>query len=147
MKKETIGLVIEDEALMPFYATEFSAGVDLRAHIKEPITLLPGKRALVPTGIKLALPEGVEGQVRSRSGLSWKNGVIVLNSPGTIDADFRGEISIVLANFGEEPFVIEPKMRIAQLVFASVVMADFAVMQELSQTVRGTGGFGSSGVL
>ncbi len=130
---------------LPSYATPGSAGVDLAAAIETPLILPPGGRVAVPTGIALALPEGWEGQVRPRSGLALKHGVTVLNSPGTIDADYRGEIRIILANFGDAPFTISRGVRIAQLVIAPVSRAEWRVVADLSRTGRGAGGFGSTG--
>lgn len=130
---------------LPKYATEQSAGADLLAAIDEDVTIEPGKRAIVPTGIALALPVNFEAQVRPRSGLAAKNGVTVLNTPGTIDADYRGEVKVILANFGDEPFVVERGMRIAQVIFAPVVQAQWNVVEDLEATARGAGGFGSTG--
>jgi dUTP pyrophosphatase len=130
---------------LPAYATAASAGMDLMAAIAEPRRLEPGERALVPTGIAIALPVGHEAQVRPRSGLALKHGLTVLNAPGTIDADYRGEIGVILANLGAEVFEIEPGMRIAQLVVAPVVQARWAERDTLDDTARGAGGFGSTG--
>lgn len=131
----------------PSYATEQSAGVDLSAAIPpgEKLELKPGSRALVPTGIALALPAGFEAQIRPRSGLAAKNGVTVLNTPGTIDADYRGEIKVILINLGAEPFVIERGMRIAQMVIARHEQAQWNIVDSLDETARGAGGFGSTG--
>lgn len=131
---------------IPQYATELSAGVDLRANIEDPIVLKPLARVLVKTGLYIALPEGTEAQVRPRSGLAYKKGITVLNSPGTIDADYRGEIGVLLVNLSNEEFLIEDGERIAQLVFAKHETAEWDVVEELSQTNRGEGGFGSTGV-
>lgn len=131
---------------VPGYMSEHAAGADLCAAIREELTLLPGARALVPTGFSIALPAGYEAQVRPRSGLAIRRGVTCLNSPGTIDADYRGEISIVLANLGSEPVVISRGDRIAQLVVAPVSHASFDLVAELPPTLRGDGGFGSTGV-
>jgi dUTP pyrophosphatase len=131
---------------LPAYATEHAAGLDLMAAIDEPMTIRPGKRAMVPAGIALALPVGFEAQVRPRSGLAAKNGVTVLNSPGTIDADYRGEIKVILINFGETDFQVEPKSRIAQLIVAPVVQIRWDEVETLPQTARGDGGFGSTGL-
>jgi dUTP pyrophosphatase len=130
----------------PQYMSEHAAGADLRAAIGEQLTLLPGARALVPTGFSIALPPGYEAQIRPRSGLAVRSGVTCLNSPGTIDADYRGELSVVLANFGSEPFVVRRGDRIAQVVVAPVSRADFEFVEELPPTSRGDGGFGSTGV-
>jgi dUTP pyrophosphatase len=132
---------------LPAYETSASAGMDLRAAVPadEPGTLDPGARSLVDTGLKIALPEGYEGQVRPRSGLAHRHGVTVLNSPGTIDADYRGEVKVLLVNHGQEPFTIERGMRIAQLVVAEHARVDWVQQETLEETVRGPGGFGSTG--
>jgi dUTP pyrophosphatase len=130
----------------PQYMSEHAAGADLRAAVREQLTLLPGARALVPTGFSIALPSGYEAQVRPRSGLAIRSGVTCLNSPGTIDADYRGEIAVVLANFGTEPIVICRGDRIAQIVVAPVSRAMFDLVEELPPTQRADGGFGSTGV-
>jgi dUTP pyrophosphatase len=130
---------------LPAYATPGSAAVDLVAAVAEPLTLGPGARAAVPTGIAIALPEGFEGQVRPRSGLAIEHGVTVLNTPGTIDADYRGEVRVILANLGDRPFVVERGRRIAQLVVAPVAHLEWAEVATLSTTRRGAGGFGSTG--
>ncbi len=131
---------------LPQYATEHAAGLDLEAAIDTPITLKPGERALVATGLAIALPAGYEAQIRPRSGLAFKNGVTVLNSPGTIDADYRGEIKIILANLGTEPFTVERGMRVAQMVVASHSRVSWEAVEALDKTERGTGGFGSTGI-
>nr|WP_314718571.1 dUTP diphosphatase [uncultured Fretibacterium sp.] len=128
---------------LPEYATPASAGVDLRA--SEARVIPPGSRALVPTGLRIALPEGYEAQVRPRSGLALKHGVTLPNSPGTIDADYRGEIGVILMNLGQEPFVVEPGDRIAQMVVAPVVRVAWSEAEALDATERGEGGFGSTG--
>ncbi len=132
---------------LPEFATDLSAGMDLLAAVAEdaPKTLAPGEYALVPTGLSLALPEGYEAQVRPRSGLAFKHGVTVLNSPGTIDADYRGEVGVLLINHGKEPFVITRGMRIAQMVIARYARVSWQLSQSLEETVRGAGGFGSTG--
>jgi dUTP pyrophosphatase len=130
---------------LPSYATAGAAGMDLVAALDAPLTLAPGTRALVPTGIEVALPPGYEAQVRPRSGLALKHGVTVLNSPGTVDSDYRGEISVVLINLGEAPFPIARGDRIAQLVVAPVSVAQWQEMAVLDATVRGRGGYGSTG--
>lgn len=130
----------------PQYATLLSAGVDLRANIEEPIVLKPLERTLVKTGIFLALPEGTEAQVRPRSGLAYKNGITVLNSPGTIDADYRGEIGVILVNLSNTDFTIEDGERIGQLVFAKHEVAEWEEVTELPDSKRGVAGFGSTGV-
>ncbi len=130
----------------PTYATPLSAGMDVRADIEEPITLNPLQRVLVPTGLYIALPEGYECQARPRSGLAMKHGVTVLNSPGTIDADYRGELKTLLVNLSDTPFVIEPGERIAQLVVARHERVEWEEVDVLDATERGAGGFGSTGV-
>ncbi len=131
---------------LPFYTTEHSAGMDLLAAIDADIVLQPGKRILVKTGLSIALPDGYEAQIRPRSGLAFKNGITVLNSPGTIDADYRGEIGVILINHGEEDFTISRGMRIAQMVIAQYARAVWHQVGELSETARGEGGFGSTGI-
>lgn len=130
---------------LPTYATEQSAGMDLSAALEEAIELAPGERALVPTGLSIALPPGFEAQIRPRSGLAIKHGVTVLNTPGTVDADYRGEIKVILANLGTEPFTIERGMRIAQMVIARHASVSWTIEEELEETSRGAGGFGSTG--
>ena len=130
---------------LPDYATADSAGADLLAAVDTPVSLEPGQRALVPTGIAIALPAGYEAQVRPRSGLALKHGITGLNSPGTIDADYRGEIGVILINHGDEAFTIERGMRIAQMVIAPVTLADWREVESLDATARGAGGFGSTG--
>ena len=128
---------------LPEYATPASAGVDLRA--SEGCVIPPGGRALVPTGLRIALPEDYEAQIRPRSGLALKHGVTLPNSPGTIDADYRGEIGVILMNLGQEPFVVEPGDRIAQMIVAPVTRVAWSEAEELDATERGEGGFGSTG--
>jgi dUTP pyrophosphatase len=130
---------------LPAYATVGSAGLDLRAHVQEPKVLQPGERALIPTGLSLALPEGFEAQVRPRSGLALKHGITVLNSPGTVDADYRGDVGVILINLGAEPFTIAPGDRIAQLVLAAYAQVEWAPVEVLPETERGAGGFGHTG--
>ena len=132
---------------MPAYQTAEAAGLDLMAAVpdNEPLTLAPGQYALVPTGLAIALPPGHEAQVRPRSGLAAKHGVTVLNSPGTIDADYRGEVKVILVNLGDKPFAVTRGMRIAQMVVASVSRLEWSVMETLPETARGAGGFGSTG--
>ena len=132
---------------LPAYATQGAAGLDLCAACDAPVTLAPGARALIPTGLAIALPQGYEAQLRPRSGLALKHGVTVLNSPGTIDWDYRGELKALLINHGVEPFVIERGMRIAQLVIAPVTPATLRVVEDLDDTARGVGGYGSTGGL
>jgi dUTP pyrophosphatase len=131
---------------LPKYETEASAGIDLRANLPKPFSLQPLERTLVQTGIFLEIPVGYEAQVRPRSGLALKKGVTVLNTPGTIDADYRGEVGVILVNISNQPFVINDGERIAQLVFAKVEQGEFLEVEELSSTERGASGFGSTGV-
>lgn len=131
---------------LPQYATPQSAGLDLRANLSSPIELWPLERKLIPTGLYIALPQGYEAQVRPRSGLALKHGISVLNSPGTIDADYRGEICVILVNLSEEPFVINDGERIAQMVIARHEQAEWEQVDVLDETERGAGGFGHSGV-
>ena len=131
---------------LPAYATPQSAGMDLRANLSEPITLHPMERRLIPTGLHIALPEGYEAQVRPRSGLALKHGLTVLNTPGTIDADYRGEIGVVLINLSQEDFTVNDGERIAQMVIARHEQGDLVVVEELDQTERGEGGYGHTGV-
>ncbi len=130
---------------LPAYMTAHAAGMDLYAEIAVDMTLLPGGRALVPTGIAIELPEGYEAQIRPRSGLALKSGIALVNSPGTIDADYRGEIGIIMINHGNEPFTVRSGERIAQMVFAPFARALFAEVAELGSTMRGSGGFGHTG--
>ncbi len=130
---------------LPAYATAQSAGLDLVAAVDTDITLAPGERSLVPTGLAIALPPGYEAQVRPRSGLALKNGVTVLNSPGTVDADYRGEVGVILANLGTEPFTVSRGMRVAQMVVAPVTQLAWNEVEDLSDSERGDGGFGSTG--
>ena len=132
-------------ATIPCYMTEQAAGVDLHACLDQGFTLQPGERALVPTGIALEIPPGFEAQVRPRSGLALRHGIALVNSPGTIDADYRGEIGVILINLGSEPFTVENGERIAQLVFARCERAEFVEVEELGETGRGAGGFGHTG--
>ena len=132
--------------MLPRYETSQSAGMDLRANLDEPVTLLPMQRKLTPTGLRIALPEGYEAQVRPRSGLALKHGVTVLNTPGTIDADYRGEVCVILINLGQEPFVINDGERIAQMVIARHEQPELVAVDVLDETERGEGGFGHTGV-
>jgi dUTP pyrophosphatase len=136
---------LSGKASLPTYQTEHSAGMDLAACIDEPIVLQPHGRAVIPTGIAIALPEGYEAQIRGRSGLAAKYGVMPANGVGTIDADYRGEIGVILLNTSEEPFTVEPEMRVAQLVIARYERADWTEVDNLDETARGAGGFGSTG--
>ena len=127
------------------YATEKSAGMDLKSNIDEPVTLGPLERALIPTGLYIALPDGTEAQVRPRSGLAAKHGISVLNAPGTVDADYRGEVKVILVNLSNEPFVVNPGERIAQMVVAKYEKVEWDEVEVLDDTERGAGGFGSTG--
>ncbi|MDH7802673.1 MULTISPECIES: dUTP diphosphatase [unclassified Rhizobium] len=133
---------------LPSYETRGAAGMDLRAAVPagEPLTLRPGERALVPTGFVFEVPQGYEAQIRPRSGLAIKNGITCLNSPGTVDSDYRGEVKVILANLGQDDFIIERGMRIAQMVIAPVTQVVVSEVSETSETARGTGGFGSTGL-
>jgi dUTP pyrophosphatase len=148
----TIGLLVSplphfEGLALPAYETAFSAGMDLRAAVPEdqPVTLRPGERTLTPTGLTIALPAGYEAQVRPRSGLALKHGITCLNTPGTIDADYRGEVKVILINLGQEPFTIRRGERIAQMVIAPVTQARWEQVDTLPESVRGAGGFGSTG--
>ncbi len=146
MAEVTIGIKVCDERLYPVYATAQAAGADLKANLENSITLEAGATCLVPTGVFLEIPEGYEVQIRPRSGLAAKSGLTVLNAPGTIDSDYRGEIKVILINHTKNAFVIEPYMRIAQMVVAKVDRALFVSLDALATSVRGEGGFGSSGL-
>ncbi len=145
--KVKVALQIADQSLTPKYASLDAAGADICAAIYSSITIAPGKSKLIPTSLKVMIPKGYEIQIRPRSGLALKHQITVLNSPGTIDADYRGEIGVILINHGREDFVVEPKMRIAQLVIAPVIQADFYQCsdEEFTLTARGEGGFGHTG--
>lgn len=132
---------------LPSYETALAAGADIRAAVnaQDPMVLAPGERALIPTGFCMALPAGYEAQIRPRSGLAFKHGITCLNTPGTIDADYRGEVKVLLINHGAESFTIQRGERVAQMVIAPIVQAEFKAVAELSETVRGAGGFGSTG--
>jgi dUTP pyrophosphatase len=134
----------EENAEMPFYASEEASGADVHAHILKPLIILPRKSALVPTGLSLEIPKGYEIQVRPRSGLALKSQITILNTPGTIDSDYRGEIKIILINHGDENFIVQPGMRIAQL--AQTARAHFVKIEALTESVRGAGGFGHTGI-
>ena len=137
--------VLEEGAEFPFYGSESAAGADVRAYISEDMTIMPGESKLIRTGMRFAIPEGYEIQVRPRSGLALKNQITVLNSPGTIDSDYRGELGVILINHGKNSFVVTPGMRIAQIVIAPVYRAKFFVEEYLSATERGERGFGHTG--
>lgn len=140
-----IQVINKSKHALPAYATELSAGVDVRANIDQPITLAPLQRCMIPTGLFIALPQGYEAQIRPRSGLAIKKGITVLNTPGTIDADYRGEICIILVNLSADPFVIEDGERIAQMVIARHEQAEWEEVSVLDETERGAGGFGHTG--
>jgi dUTP pyrophosphatase len=141
-----VAVVNESRHDLPQYSTEQSAGLDLRASLEESVTLQPGEHRLFPTGLKIALPKGTEAQVRPRSGLAYKHGITVLNSPGTIDADYRGDVGVILINHSQKPFVVEDGERIAQLVLARYVQLKWNSVEDLNDTERGAGGFGSTGI-
>lgn len=141
-----IPVIVETKNELPKYETINSAGMDLRANIEEPIVLKPMERRLIPTGLYMALPQGFEAQIRPRSGLAFKKGITVLNSPGTIDSDYRGELMVLLINLSTEEFIVNNGERIAQMVIARHEVAEFQVVEELDDTERGTGGWGHTGV-
>ncbi|MCQ8212427.1 dUTP diphosphatase [Cetobacterium somerae] len=145
MKKVTVKLVLENGIELPKYMTEGAAGMDVKANISEPLILKTLERKLVPTGIKMEIPYGYEVQVRPRSGLALKHGVTLVNAPGTIDSDYRGEVGIILINLSNEEFVVNPGERIGQLVLQKVYKMEFEEVEELSTTVRAEGGFGHTG--
>ena len=145
MHKVLVPIQVDDEELLPLYATPFASGCDARASLKEALSIEPGESAIIPTGVRVELPEGFEIQVRPRSGFAAKNQVTVLNAPGTIDSDYRGEICIILINHGKNPFVVTPKMRIAQWVLTPVIQAEFVQRECISTTARGEGRFGHTG--
>ena len=146
MKKINVEVINNSDYDLPSYSTELSAGLDLRANITESKTIDTLERCLIPTGLKIGLPEGFEAQIRPRSGLALKHGITVLNSPGTIDADYRGEIGVILVNLSDKPFIINPGERIAQMVIARHEQAQFIEVDSLSESERGEGGFGHTGV-
>lgn len=141
-----IKIVNKGNQPLPEYATPQSAGVDLRANIDEPVELKPLSRALIPTGLHIALPEGYEAQIRPRSGLAIKKGITCLNTPGTIDSDYRGDVGVILINLSAETFIVNPGERIAQMIINKFEQAEFELVEELDKTERGEGGFGHSGV-
>jgi dUTP pyrophosphatase len=147
MERVTIAIHrLSDDVPVPRYGSEHASGMDLAAYLPGDLVIPPGGAAVVPTGLELAIPEGFEGQVRPRSGLARRSQIAVLNSPGTIDADYRGEVEIILMNFGREPFVVHRGDRVAQLVVARVARADFVEAASLPPTERGSGGFGHTGI-
>ena len=143
--KVSVKIVNKSHHALPSYSTLFSAGMDIRANLSDPVTLAPMERRLIPTGLFIALPEGYEAQIRPRSGLALKHGITIPNSPGTIDADYRGEICIILINFSAEEFTIEDGERIAQMVIARHEQAEWQEVEVLDETERGAGGFGHTG--
>lgn len=145
-EKTIVKIINKSGFQLPAYATELSAGMDLRASMDAPVEIESLQRALVPTGLYISLPEGYEAQIRPRSGLAAKHGITVLNSPGTIDADYRGEIKVILVNLSKDKFVIEPGERIAQMVVARHSKVEWCEVEELDETERSSGGFGSTGV-
>ena len=138
--------IVSKGGALPAYATEGSSGADLRAYIEEPITLMPGERRLVPTGIFVEIPQGVEAQIRARSGLAIKHGIGLVNGVGTVDSDYRGEWNIPLINWVQEPYTIHSGDRIAQVIFSRYEKADFVSVSQISETERGAGGFGHTGI-
>ncbi|HEX2579678.1 MAG TPA: dUTP diphosphatase [Rhabdochlamydiaceae bacterium] len=146
-KNIPVPTIVAEGAHLPLYASAEAAGADVRAKLAQDMILKPGESALIPTGLKFAIPEGFEIQVRPRSGLAFKNGITVLNSPGTIDSDYRGELGVILINHSQQPFTVTAGMRIAQIVIAPVYRAEFLPEETLSVTTRGEGGFGHTGVL
>ena len=145
MKKVQVKVVREKDVELPKYETEGSAGMDVRANIKEPITLKSLERILIPTGLKVAIPEGYEIQVRPRSGLAIKHGITMLNTPGTVDSDYRGELKVIVVNLSNEAYIIEPNERIGQFVLNKIEQIEFIEVEELDSTERGEGGFGHTG--
>lgn len=145
MENVIVKIINKSNNPLPEYATTNSAGLDLRADISEPIILKPLERAAIPTGISIALPEGFEAQIRPRSGLAIRHGITVLNSPGTIDADYRGEVKAILVNLSDQPFTIEPGERICQMIIARYTQIKWEEVTSLDETERGSGGFGSTG--
>jgi dUTP pyrophosphatase len=145
MNEIAIPTIADDTEFLPTYATQDAAGADVKACLKEQVVIQPGESALIPTGLRFAIPTGYEIQVRPRSGLAFKSQITVLNTPGTIDADYRGEIGVILINHGKTPFIVTPGMRIAQIVLAKVERANFCLEASLVSTSRGEGGFGHTG--
>lgn len=146
MTKINIKVVAKEGAKLPLYKTSGAAGADICALLEKPLVIESGKSAMVPTGLFFEIPQGYEVQIRPRSGLAAKNGVTVLNTPGTIDSDYRGEINVILINLGDKPFTVNSGDRIAQMLVAPVIQADFSIVSNLEETERGAGGFGSTGV-
>ncbi|MGM0439938.1 MAG: dUTP diphosphatase [Chlamydiota bacterium] len=146
IEEVNIEIIAEDKATIPVYTSSQASGADISAALSTKLEIAPGASALIPTGLRLAIPEGYEIQVRPRSGLALRHQVTVLNTPGTIDADYRGELKVILINHGQQPFVVEPGMRIAQLILVSVARAHFVYAKELAVTSRAEGGFGHTGL-
>jgi dUTP pyrophosphatase len=146
MEELKVLITAKEGAMLPEYATGASSGMDLLAFVDEPVILKPFERTLVPTGIYISIPEGYEAEIRPRSGLAHKFGITILNTPGTIDSDYRGEIKVLLINFGKESFTIRKRDRIAQMVFKHVIKASWSAVERLPETQRGEGGFGSTGI-
>ena len=140
-----VKITLKDGAKLPEYQSRGAAGADLCAHLEKPVLLMPGKTALIPTGLFIEIPDGYEAQIRPRSGLALKHGITCLNTPGTVDSDYRGEVAVILINLGQSPFRVERGLRIAQLVIAPVIQAAWAETDSLDETARGAGGFGSTG--
>lgn len=138
--------IISKSGKLPSYETEGSAGADIRAYLKEPVTLMPGERRLIPTGLYVQLPQGIEAQVRARSGLSIKHGIGLVNGVGTVDSDYRGEWNVPLINFSDEPYIINDGDRIAQVIFSEYTQVSFQLTEEIDETERGSGGFGHTGI-
>lgn len=142
----TIKINLSPGASIPTYQSSGASGADIYAHVENPVSIRPGCIELIPTGLHVEIPEGYEAQIRPRSGLALKHGITLINTPGTIDSDYRGEIKIIMGNFGKESFTVMPGMRIAQMVIASVFRAEFSITHELETTKRNDGGFGHSGI-
>ena len=146
MDKVTVKIINKSNNPLPQYSTPYSAGMDLRANLEEAVTLQPSERKLIPTGLFIELPEGYECQIRPRSGLALKHGISVLNSPGTVDADYRGEIGVILVNLSNEPFTVNPGERICQMVVARHSTVEWECVEQLAESERSSGGFGHTGV-
>lgn len=146
MDKVTVKIINKSNNPLPLYSTPYSAGMDLRANLEEAVTLQPLERKLIPTGLFIELPEGYECQIRPRSGLALKHGISVLNSPGTVDADYRGEIGVILVNLSNEPFTVNPGERICQMVVARHSTVEWECVEQLAESERSSGGFGHTGV-
>ena len=146
MEKLKVLIAAKEGAVLPTYATGASSGMDLLALIDEPVTLKPFERALISTGVYIGIPDGYEAEIRPRSGLAYKFGITLLNTPGTIDSDYRGEIKVLLINLGSDPFTVQKGDRIAQIVFKSTIQASWEMVEKLPDTRRGEGGFGSTGI-